>query len=93
MELRRISKDETSMEIEFKGEDHTFLNLLREAITNNDHHAAYKMNHPLLSAPSFFIRAKDDSSPENIISEACDQIDKTFEELEKIFQAALNKTK
>ncbi|MFX1250381.1 MAG: DNA-directed RNA polymerase subunit L [Promethearchaeota archaeon] len=93
MELRRISKDETSMEIEFKGEDHTFLNLLRETITNNNHHAAYRMNHPLLSAPSFFIRTKEDISPENIISEACDQIDKIFEELEKIFQAALTKTK
>ncbi|MFX1535938.1 MAG: RpoL/Rpb11 RNA polymerase subunit family protein [Promethearchaeota archaeon] len=81
------------MEIEFKGEDHTFLNLLREAITNNNHHAAYRMNHPLLSAPSFFIRAKDDSPPESIISEACDQIDKTFGELEKVFQAALSKTK
>ncbi|MFX0094214.1 MAG: RpoL/Rpb11 RNA polymerase subunit family protein [Candidatus Hodarchaeota archaeon] len=92
MELKRISEDKSTMEIEFKGEDHTFLNLLREAINNNSHHSAYRMNHPLLSAPSFFIRTKDGSLPKTAIVKALNDIDQVFEELEKAFQSIFEKT-
>lgn len=65
MKLNVVSEKKDELEIELVGEDHTFCNSLRKALTANKDvlTATYKVEHPLLTPPKLFIRTKDISLP------------------------------
>jgi len=61
MEIKVIAEDETMLELEVAGEDHTFCNLLREALSRDPRVevASYRIEHPLVSEPVVFLQVKE----------------------------------
>jgi DNA-directed RNA polymerase subunit L len=60
VEIRVIRENDTELEFELAGEDHTFCNLLRQALNQNDAvvAASYRIAHPLLSQPVVYLKVK-----------------------------------
>lgn len=60
MEIEVLREDKEGFEIRLVGEDHTFPNLLNTALNRNKKvmAAAYKVDHPLVGAPTLFFRLK-----------------------------------
>jgi DNA-directed RNA polymerase subunit L len=60
VEIKVIKENDVELEFELVGEGHTFCNLLREALTNNEavEAASYRIAHPLLSQPVVYLRVK-----------------------------------
>ncbi len=61
-EVRIIKETNTDMEIEIVGEGHTFCNALVHVLNTNENikHASYKIEHPLVSNPVVYLRARDE---------------------------------
>lgn len=53
-----LKENKLELEIEVKGEDHTFCNALKEMLNKNTNvvKATYKVEHPLVSSPVIFIQ-------------------------------------
>lgn len=82
MDAKIIRREESLLEFEIAGENHTFLNLLREALKDQEGvlFAAYRFPHPLLENPIFYLRTSDINPIEALtnaadaISEKCDSL-------------------
>ncbi len=61
MEIRVIEESDSVLEFEVAGEDHTFCNLLREALSRDPRVevASYRIDHPLVAKPVVFLQVKD----------------------------------
>ncbi|WP_456475408.1 RpoL/Rpb11 RNA polymerase subunit family protein [Candidatus Pyrohabitans sp.] len=60
MEIKVIRENESELEFELAGENHTFCNVLRRALNQKDEveAASYRIAHPLLSQPVVYLRVK-----------------------------------
>jgi len=60
VEIRLIRESDVELEFELRGEDHTFCNLLREALARHEavEAASYRIAHPLLSQPVVYLRVR-----------------------------------
>ena len=83
MEVKMLSKKDNEWNVEFTSEDHTFVNLLREASWDNGGEAAYKLEHPLVGIPNFKVVAKD---PKKVLEKANKQIEKMSRDFQKAFK-------
>lgn len=90
MKIRILEKDERSMRFEIIGEGHTFCNLLRDFLLKNSdvEFAAYRIDHPLVSNPIFYLRTKQ-SKPEDALKKAAEEIINTLELFKQKFTEAL----
>lgn len=93
MELELLNKDAESMAIKIIGEDHTFCNVLRKALHEDEDIAiaSYAIEHPLLSHPTFFVKVKKGKSPERALVEAAERIIEKCDDLRKKLSKALKK--
>jgi len=91
MKIRILERDERSLKLEIIGEGHTFCNLLRDFLLRNPNveFAAYRIDHPLVSNPVFYVRAKD-GRPEEALKRAAEDIVTTLEKFKNIFSSALS---
>jgi len=82
MELRIIRSEGNLMEIEMKGEDHTLVNFLRDALWNikGVKEAGYTQKHPLISEPRITVRT-DSIKPKKAIEQAVDAMKEQIKEL------------
>ncbi len=64
MEVTILKEDKNMLEVELKGENHTFCNALRAALWKVDDVdiASYQIKHPLVSQPVFTIHTKSGKS-------------------------------
>jgi DNA-directed RNA polymerase subunit L len=85
MQAKIIRKEEALLEFEVIGENHTFLNLLREALKGQKGvlFAAYRFPHPLLENPIFYIRTSG-INPIVALQNAADTIIESCTELTKL---------
>ncbi len=92
MKIRVLEKSEKSLKIEIIGEGHTFCNLLRDFLLRNPNveFAAYKIDHPLISNPVFYVRTKD-GKPDEALKKATEDIIVALEDFKRVFSFALNK--
>jgi DNA-directed RNA polymerase subunit L len=90
METRVVRKEESLLEFEIVGEDHTFLSALREALKDQSGvlFAAYRSPHPLLESPIFYLRTKD-LNPIEALHSAADDTIKQCDDLKEIFNKKL----
>ncbi|MFX0086991.1 MAG: RpoL/Rpb11 RNA polymerase subunit family protein [Candidatus Hodarchaeota archaeon] len=90
METRVVRKEESLLEFEIVGEDHTFLSALREALKDQPGvlFAAYRSPHPLLESPIFYLRTKD-LNPLEALQNAADDTIKQCDDLIEIFNQKL----
>lgn len=71
MELKLISKTDKTIEVEFRGEDDTVLNLLKQRLLADDkvENATYIVGHPLLDQPRLHVEVKS-GKPEAVVKAA-----------------------
>ncbi len=60
MEIKVLRERIDEIEFEIKGEDHTLCNPLRKVLDKNEkvEFATYRIEHPLLSSPVFYVKIK-----------------------------------
>ncbi len=82
LQAKIVRKEESLLEVEIAGENHTFLNLLRESLKDQEGvlFAAYRFPHPLLENPIFYLRTEG-INPIDALKIAVDTINKHCEDL------------
>lgn len=82
MEYKVISDKKNELEFELGGEDHTFSNLLINKILENDDVviAHYKLPHPLVGSPLFYVKTKKDT-PKSVVKKALAELKKDLKAL------------
>ncbi|NMC58462.1 MAG: DNA-directed RNA polymerase subunit L [Candidatus Methanofastidiosa archaeon] len=85
MDINVIKNDEKFMEFRIIGEDHTFCNVLRDALLKDEKVkvAAYRIDHPLLKRkePIFVINTDGTKTPKDALLDAIKKIKKDVDEL------------
>ncbi len=90
MELKIINESKNRLEIEIKGETHTFCNALKSELWNDTHvkAAAYRIEHPLVGVPRLLVETDGKESPRKALAKAVkrlkSQLDKFKKEAKKI---------
>ena len=90
-QVRIIRREESLLEFEVVGEDHTFLSMLREALKDQPGvlFAAYRFPHPILENPIFYLQTST-IDPVEALQQATDAIINKCDELTNIFQQTLS---
>jgi len=91
MELKVLSKSKNELRIELVGEDHTFCNLLQNALLEdkNVEIAGYDQPHPLIRSSIVYLRTKRDVSPERVLLNALAKIQELNKEFNEKFSKAV----
>lgn len=78
MQLELLRTEGNLLEIAMLGEDHTFANLLRRTLGEDDHvvYAAYKVGHPLLdkARPTLLVETDGTETPKEALKKAAEKI-------------------
>lgn len=84
MEINIIEEKKNRLVFDVKGMTHTFSNILKEELWNNDKVkiASYAVKHPLIGIPKFIVET-DGSEPRKVLSDAAQKLKKKFERFEK----------
>lgn len=90
-QVQVIRKEESLLEFEVEGEDHTFLSMLREVLKDQPGvlFAAYRFPHPLLENPIFYLQTSS-IDPVKALQQAADAIIRICDDLTDIFQKNLS---
>jgi len=91
MELIILSKTENEIEVEFKGETHTLLNLLKDLLIKDERVevAFYDIKHVSISDPVFHIKT-DGTNPLEVLKDAASKIVAECDEFTDVFNKAVN---
>jgi len=91
MEVKVLTKDKNELKIEIVGEDHTFCNLLQNALLEdkNVEIAGYDQPHPLIRSSIVYFRTKREASPEKVLLNALAQIQELSKEFTEKFGQAV----
>ncbi len=89
MEIEVKKSSQNELQFVFKGERHTFPNLLRETLLQDSNvaFAAYALPHPLGPDSEFVVKTKG-KTVKKALADALKSIDKQLTEFEKAFKAA-----
>lgn len=90
MELNIISKTETELEVEFKGETHTLLNSLKDNMVRDKRVeiAYYDMKHVSISEPVLFMRTNGED-PLVVLKDAALALIANCDEFTEVFKKAV----
>ncbi|MFX1285473.1 MAG: DNA-directed RNA polymerase subunit L [Promethearchaeota archaeon] len=90
-QVKIIRKEESLLEFEVIGEDHTFLSMLRETLKDQPGvlFAAYRFPHPLLENPIFYLQTSS-IDPVKALQQAADTIVHKCDDLTDIFKEKLS---
>lgn len=89
MKLTVLEKSKGKMVLEVRGEDHTFLNLLKDKSWKaGSKQASYIIEHPNLSEPKLIVRGKD---PKKILQKAAQMVSDEAKDFEKELKRVLKK--
>lgn len=91
MEVELLEKEGTKMKFRLVGGGHTFSNVLRKKLHEDERieTAAYNIAHPLLSDPEFHVKTEERKSPKRALIRAADNLAEEYEEIEKGLEKAL----
>ena len=90
MEVKVLNKTKNELKIEIIGEDHTFCNLLQNALLEdkNVEIAGYDQPHPLIRSSIVYLRTKRDASPEKVLLTALSSIRELNKEFKRKIRAS-----
>ncbi len=76
MKIRIIKRGKNDIELELEGEGHTFCNILRRTLFEDEavEYAGYTIDHPLIGIPRFYVRTNGSESPEEALIKAAEKI-------------------
>ncbi|MHA2238354.1 MAG: RpoL/Rpb11 RNA polymerase subunit family protein [Candidatus Hodarchaeales archaeon] len=91
MQAKVIRKEESLLEFDIGGENHTFLGTLREVLKDQEGvlFAAYRFPHPLLENPIFYLRTSE-SDPVEALQKAAESINQKCDELTKLVKKKIS---
>lgn len=91
MNVKIMGKGKNKLRVEFEGEDHTLLNLLRQMLwEENVDYAAYEKSHPFLENPTLVLET-DKKDPTNTLKSAAKRMGEQVEEFRKDFERSFGK--
>ena len=84
MEIKVLQETKTRMEFMMYGEEHTFANLLKDVLYNDNNVkiASYSIDHPLKREIRFYLETKDEN-PREALKKAAKEIKKITSKLSK----------
>jgi len=90
MNVKILKKTEDELHLEFEGESHTLLNLIRTELLEDDRVllATYDAKFPMMTNPIFRLKTRN-VDPVVILSEVASRIAGMREEFEEGFEAAV----
>jgi len=90
MEINMITDEKTKLEFELVNEDHTFCNVIRKELWNNEdvNSAAYRIHHPLVSQPVILIETQKSDAKKALIT-SIESLRKKVAELKTTFSKTL----
>lgn len=90
MNIKILKKTEDELHLEFEGESHTLLNLLRTELLEDDRVllATYDAKFPMMTNPIFRLKTRD-MDPVVLLNEVASRIAGICEEFEAQFNAAV----
>lgn len=82
MEINVLQKTKTKLRIEIKGEDHTFLNILKKELYNDKavKYAGYRIAHVHVGIPELIIETEN-KDPKKVLLDAVSRLKKLDKEL------------
>lgn len=91
MEVELLEKEGTKMKIKIIGEGHTFCNVLRKKLHEDERveTAAYNIEHPLLSEPVMHVKVAKRRSPKRALIRAAENLADDYEEVREKLKKAL----
>ena len=90
MDLKVLQKDKTVLKLEVQGEDHTFMNILRQELWQDKdlQSAGYTLQHALTTSPILLVQtAKKD--PFKALDDAAKRLEEEAQDLKAKFKKAL----
>ena len=89
MEIKVLEQEDNRIKFALEGAGHTFCNNLKHQLYSDDsvQVAAYKVDHPLVSTPTFIIQKKGNKKLATILTDVA----KGIKEDNKAFSKALSK--
>ena len=90
MKLNVIEQSKNKLIFEIEGETHTFCNVLKDELWNDNSvtAAAYKKEHPLIGTPIIFVETKGKSAID-ALKDAIKRLKKENNKMKKEFASAL----
>jgi len=87
LKLKVVKKDKNFLEMFLEGEEHSFPNLLRETLLEDDdvEFASYVIEHPQVGSPKLIVRTKS-KTPESAIKSALKKIEKRASDFEALLK-------
>lgn len=91
MRVRVIKRGKNDIELEIEGEGHTFCNILRKTLFEDEavEYAGYVITHPLIGVPRFYIRTNGRETPEEALIKAAEKIAQKAAQFREVFEKAV----
>jgi DNA-directed RNA polymerase subunit L len=90
MELEVLEEDKNRLVFELTGADHTFCNVLKKELWNDDYvtSSAYSIDHPLVGQPKLIVETKGNKKASSALADAADRIKEQNDEFLDQFTSA-----
>jgi DNA-directed RNA polymerase subunit L len=87
MELKIIEQEKNKLVLEIEGEDHTFCNVLKDELWNDEHVklASYNIKHPVVSSPYVIVETDGSITPQQALANAAKRVGKAAEKFKTEF--------
>lgn len=91
MQVQLLEKEGSKMKVKIVGEGHTFANILRKKLHEDDRteSAYYNIDHPLLSDPVLKIITSENNSPKEVLMSVASNLGEEYEEVQMKLEKAL----
>jgi DNA-directed RNA polymerase subunit L len=91
MEVTKMDSSDEEIQLEVKGEGHTFCNALQNFLLKDPaiEFSGYKITHPLVGEPIVNIRTNKKKRPEQSALDAATALQKELEEIRSVFMKSI----
>ena len=88
MELSVIEEDKHKLRLAVIGETHTFCNLIRKELWNDEHVkiAGYNIQHSLVGHPVLIVETDDKADPRKVLQKAVSRLEKQNKDFNEQFK-------
>ncbi|MAG50348.1 DNA-directed RNA polymerase subunit L [archaeon] len=88
MELKIMEQSKNKLKFKVEGEDHTFCNVLRKELWNDQHIkvSGYHIEHPMLGQPLFVVETDGKETPKSALTKAVTRLKTKNKELKTQIQ-------
>ncbi len=90
MDIKIIEEKKDRLIFEIEGESHTFCNILKKELWNDEHVkvAGYNIDHPLIGIPRFILET-DGADPKKTLNAAVKRLEKVLAKVQEVGPKAL----